>query len=111
MSNARYRPPAMNKRDHARLWRLVEGAVIDAFRAHPDYLTETGQRAAVKSITKRVTGQIAGHAQEARKRSRSVPVPGGSRGDTGGVGVAKARGEVSSHCSAPIQSPENSERP
>lgn len=62
---------AMKHADHQRLWRLVEGAVVDAFRSHPDYLTERGERAAVESVTKRVVGQLVGHATEVREDGRS----------------------------------------
>lgn len=58
-------------RDHKKLWRMVEGAVVDAFRSHPDYLTAHGDRAAVESITKRVVGTLVGNAYEVRKHSRS----------------------------------------
>lgn len=55
---------------HAELWRLVEGAVVDAMKSHPEYFTDAALATAVPSITKRVVGQLAGHANEARKRGR-----------------------------------------
>lgn len=58
----------MKAADHRRLWLLVEGAVTDALQTHPDYLTPKGAQSAVESITKRVVGQLVGHASEARKR-------------------------------------------
>lgn len=58
----------MRRQDHGALWMLVEGAVADAFNCHPDYLTDAGKRSAIESITKRVVGQLVGHATEARKR-------------------------------------------
>jgi hypothetical protein len=58
----------MKYADHRLLWRMVEGAVYDALQAHPDYLTDRGSSLAVCSITKRVVGQLVGHANEARKR-------------------------------------------
>lgn len=61
-------PAAMKYEDHRKLWRMVEGAVYDALRAHPDYLTDRGAKLAASSITKRVVGQLVGHAIEARKR-------------------------------------------
>mgnify|MGYP000070676106 CR=1 FL=1 len=61
---------AMKHADHCRLWRMVEGAVVDAFRSHPDYLTDRGNAHAVESITKRVVGTLAGHAQQVRKDGR-----------------------------------------
>lgn len=53
-------PSRLKRRDHARLWALVEGAVTDACLAHEDYLTERGRENIVRSITKRVVGQIVG---------------------------------------------------
>lgn len=66
----------MKHADHQRLWRLVEGAVTDAFRSHPDYLTDRGTRLAVESVTKHVVGNLVGHAMQTREGGRS----GGSCG-------------------------------
>ena len=44
--------PARQKYD-PRLWNAVEGAVIDAFHHHPEYLTRAGRYSAVESVTKR----------------------------------------------------------
>lgn len=63
---------AARPEDHRLLWRIVEGAVADALLSHPDYLTAKGETAAVQSITKRVVGQLVGHATEARKRGPVV---------------------------------------
>lgn len=58
---------------YRQLWDLVAGAVRDTFAVHPEYLTEAGQRAAERSITKRVTGTLYGYAtQVARGRSIGV---------------------------------------
>lgn len=57
----------MKQREHQQLWRLVEGAVVDAFINHPDYLTERGTAHAVESVTKRVVGQIVGRAKQAQR--------------------------------------------
>jgi len=64
------RPAMMAQPEHSRLWRLVEGGVVDAFTMHPDYLTPAGNASAVRSITKRVVGQLVGHAKQARQRGR-----------------------------------------
>ena len=61
---------AMKHEDHARLWRMVEGAVRDAFNSHPSYLTDHGAQSAVESVTKRVVGTLVGHAKETRKGGR-----------------------------------------
>lgn len=46
--------------DYWKLWRLVDGAVKDAFLHHPDYLTEHGVQNARLSITKRTVGALIG---------------------------------------------------
>lgn len=53
----------LKRADHVQLWNLVEGAVVDAFRAHPDYLTDKGAGVVARSVTKRVVGQLIGHAK------------------------------------------------
>lgn len=40
------------------LVKPVRGAVIDAFKAHPEYLTTKGKNNAVDSVTKRVIGVL-----------------------------------------------------
>ncbi|NDW00061.1 hypothetical protein [Salipiger sp. PrR002] len=73
--NPRPSRAAMKHAAHRQLWRLVEGAVTDAFRSHPDYLTDRGSRLAVESVTKRVVGTLVGHAIQTREGGRF----GGSR--------------------------------
>lgn len=58
---------------YRQLWRLVGGAVRASMDAHPEYLTECGQRSVPSSFTKRIVKQISGYAeQSARSRSKSV---------------------------------------
>lgn len=57
------RPALPPKSDTAyrRLWRIVDGAVADAFAMHPEYLKSTrSERFARMSINKRVVGAILG---------------------------------------------------
>jgi len=79
-------------RDHARLWRLVEGAVVDAFRTHPDYLTQKGHWSAVQSVTKRVVGQLVGHAKQARSAVGPATGGAGSGGSADALGAASGAG-------------------
>ena len=53
------------------LWDAIEGAVVDCFRQHPEYLTESGKHSAVESITKRAVGSVLSvfGAQERRRES------------------------------------------
>lgn len=71
---------AREKSPYSHLWRVVSGAVLDAFNRHPDYLTSKGKRSAAASIVKRVTGtvlsfavQSAGAASAAEKGEGAVP--------------------------------------
>lgn len=74
--------------DHALLWNLVEGAVADAFRSHPDFLTNKGRQTVVRSVTKRVVGQLVGYAKQTLRRGRF--------GDCSGQGINKARRDLAS---------------
>lgn len=69
---------ATAREPYSRLWRVVDGAVRDAFRMHPDYLTRKGNRNARNSVTKRVTGTVLGFAlEEARGRLQTAEKAGG----------------------------------
>lgn len=59
---------------YRQLWRIVDAAVLETFKAHPDYLTERGAKLARQSINKRVVGAILGFAEESAKhRSGASP--------------------------------------
>lgn len=77
MKNKRIKPPKKEafSQYHA-LWRIVDGAVRDAFLRHPEYLTDAGHRSAQLSIVKRVAGALEGHIL----RSNS-PLACGKRAD------------------------------
>lgn len=51
-------PSRIKHEVHDWLWRVVEGAVVDACKAHPEYLTDAGKDRIVGSVTKRVVGSI-----------------------------------------------------
>jgi len=62
---------AARSRAYGELWSIVDGAVGDALKTHPDYLTPKGMRSARTSVTKRVTGTVLSFAaQAARGRAR-----------------------------------------
>lgn len=66
--------PVKHGRAYRQLWRIVDGAVADAFAHHPEYLTAAGRQSARRSINKRVTGAVLGYAVEAAKgRSGASP--------------------------------------
>lgn len=72
---ARLRPEKISTPTYRQIWRVVDGAVASAFAAHPDYVASGKKLSTVRnSITKRVTGAIAGYAeQSAWVRSGSIP--------------------------------------
>lgn len=55
---------------YAELWGVVDGAVVDAFKNHPDYLTVKGRASARKSVVKRVTGTVLSFAAQYAARGR-----------------------------------------
>lgn len=72
-------PPKGNPRYESnwRLWRLVNGAVADAFKMHPEYLAPGKAINARESICKRVVGALC--ATELRRETGA-----GLSGKTGG---------------------------
>ncbi len=65
---------------YRQLWRVVDGAVADAFQNHPDYLTQRGAKLARRSIAKRVVGAVLGYAEQS-VQGRSGLSPAADRGD------------------------------
>jgi len=61
-------------RAYQQLWRVVDGAVRDAFRKHGDYLTPKGRHSAKRSVVKRVTGTVLSFALNEAKRQRELAV-------------------------------------
>lgn len=51
---------------YRKIWRVVDGAVADAFTMHPDYLTAKAKngKAAQLSVVKRVTGAVKGFVEK-----------------------------------------------
>jgi len=85
-------PARVKRAAYARLWRSVEGAVVDTFKSHPEYFTEAAARSMVPSITKRVVGAIVSMADRTREGGRlggcnGCPlVRGGARASAGPAG-------------------------
>lgn len=76
------KPPAHKKATaYRQLWRVVDAAVAEAFKVHPDYLTERGQKLARMSVNKRVVGAVIGYAAEAAKRRSGRGPAADTRGD------------------------------
>lgn len=65
------------KGDGRKMWRVVNGAIADAFAHHPDYLTSRGTkgRTAQRSVAKRVTGAVLSYLEQS-KWGRSGDISG-----------------------------------
>ena len=77
-------PPQKTASAYRQLWRVVDGAIAEALRAHPDYLAPHGAKHdnARRSIAKRVVGAVLGYAeQSAKRRSGGRPAPDSGDGD------------------------------
>lgn len=83
----------MKRRDHRLLWNLVEGAVVDAMRSHPDYFTARGEATAVASITKRIVGQLVGYAKGVLRDGRDSDSCAAARAKGQRDGVLAPRGD------------------
>lgn len=95
--------PARQKPARARLWDIVEGAVHDAFMAHPEYLTDAGARNAATSLVKRIVGRLMGElANEAQQRRPLGGAPG-ERGQINPAAVWPCEGQTGAGvaCSGP----------
>jgi hypothetical protein len=107
----------LNHADHVRLWKLVEGAVADAFISHPDFLTDKGRATVVRSVTKRVVGQLVDHAKRTLRGGRfcDCQCRGASNkapDDSSAVAKARANGADDSTVSPdPIPGPATEGRP
>ena len=55
---------------YQQLWSVVDGAVVDALKNHPDYLTPKGRKSARTSVVKRVTGTVLSFAVQSTARGR-----------------------------------------
>lgn len=76
-------PDKQDDKLYRQLWRVIDGAVADAFAMHPEYLAVQQNRKTVRqSIVKRVTGAMRGYVgRPAQGRSGESPatVMDGSR--------------------------------
>lgn len=70
--------PAYKTGFNHQIWRVVDGAIRDAFIHHPDYLTGKGTSGASarRSVAKRVTGAVLSYlkaSHDASRQGRSGP--------------------------------------
>lgn len=74
----RVRPPDVKVMPgYRQVWRLVDGAVLNAMQFHSDYFSLLGRgRRARNGFVKRVTGAIIGHATEVARNRSGLPAGG-----------------------------------
>jgi hypothetical protein len=63
-------PSKVKYKEYHTLWNIIEGAVVDAMKHHPDYFTKKGLDSLTTSITKRVVGAVIHNAKRTRKGGR-----------------------------------------
>jgi hypothetical protein len=76
----RTKPPPQKRAvsRYSQVTRIVDGAISDAMRSHPDYFVREKIGDARRSIVKRVTGSLIGYlAESTAKRGRSGQSTGG----------------------------------
>jgi len=69
--------PPKGSREYRQLWRIIDGAVRDAFVNHPEYLAPRKEKTARQSIVKRVAGAIEGYSTQKAEQGRSGKEAGG----------------------------------
>lgn len=59
------------------MWRVVDGAIRDAFHHHPEYLTNHGAKGANarRSVAKRVTSAVLSYLEQSGWGRSGVQVP------------------------------------
>lgn len=73
----RLRPVRIGDPVYRQVWRIVDGAVRDAFGTHPGYVPPGLRERTVRhSIVKRVTGALLGYVGAARAAQRRGAEPG-----------------------------------
>ncbi len=66
-------PAYLKYNKNRKLFRIIEGAVMDAMNQHPDYFTDQGRHSALTSITKRVCGAIIANPEKVPQRTVATP--------------------------------------
>lgn len=88
----------MRSTAYQELWGVVDGAVVDAFNNHPDYLTPKGQKSARSSVVKRVTGTVLSFAAQAAQGRSSQPAETPMAIASSAAGEGFARTLPNPHC-------------
>lgn len=66
-------PAYLKYNKNRKLFRIIEGAVMDAMNQHPEYFTEAGQNSALPSITKRVCGAVIANSNKVPQGTVIIP--------------------------------------
>lgn len=93
---------------YRQIWRVVDGALRDAFSEHPDYIEHVNPRRRDHiraSVVKRVTGQVHGYmAEKGRSTSRVAVESEAAAAYDGGFLTRLAQGarKLAGVCFAPV---------
>lgn len=66
-------PSYLKHNKNRKLFRIIEGAVIDAMKQHPEYFTDQARYACVTSITKRVMGAVLSNSDKVPRGTVTPP--------------------------------------
>lgn len=107
----RTKPPRERATETAycRLWRLVDGAIVDTIANHPEYFRKDRLPVVRTSIAKRVVGAILGHAEQSA-RGRSGEQPATDTGIDAALAAAFATGGMDTNGVAQRARPVRGER-
>lgn len=73
----RARPPKRPSKEWIQTWRIVDGAIRDTFRHHPEYLAKGIREADVRiSIAKRTVGLLTSFAEQSARGRPGKSVSG-----------------------------------
>ena len=64
--------PLKDDADYQRIWSIVDGAIRDTMRMHPEYMRIRDRTTARISINKRVTGALVGELRQRRGDGRKA---------------------------------------
>lgn len=66
-------PVYLKHNKNRKLFRIIEGAVVDAMKQHPEYFTDKAGHSCVASITKRVMGAVLSNSDKVPRGTVDPP--------------------------------------
>ena len=66
-------PAYLKHNKNRKLFRIIEGAIVDAMKQHPNYYTDNAMESCVASITKRVMGAVLSNSDKVPRGTVDPP--------------------------------------